>query len=570
MRRLSFLLLCLAPGVALAQDATVPLDADTYRLIDRYAIRYGAAVPALHTALKPYGRTQVAQLAEAVAADSAGGQFSAADRFNLRWLRRDNWNNSRHPADVGAGYVRGIFYQRPTDLYSVQTPDSAFTLRVNPVLYVGYGSGTGTGTAGTNINTRGVQIEGTIDRRLGFYTFVADNQVFAPDYVDGRVRRDGVFPGEAFWKPFKNTRTSVGGYDFFSARGYLNYAVTRHISAQLGHDRVFIGNGYRSLILSDFAAPFFFLKLNTQVWKFRYQNLFTELTADYRSANQVFGKKYMAQHHLSLALTPNLSVGVSETVVFGKRTGGFELQYLNPVIFYRAIEQGIGSKDNALVAADVKWNVARRVQLYGQLVLDEFLLKEIRARRGWWSNKQAVQIGAKYVDVAGISNLDLHAEFNYIRPYTYQHQDSLTSYQHYQQPLAHPIGANLWEIIGVVRYQPAALPRLTVVGKAIYTDFGADSGRVNWGNNALLPYIPHPREFGNTVGQGLPIQQLHLDLTASYQVMHNLFVDVKQVIRRGSDYGGLTGALPGRAATQSVNLTSVALRWNIGQRLYEF
>ena len=564
------LLVLAAPLAARAQDATVPLDGDTYRLIDRYAIRYGAAVPSLHTSLKPYGRTQVAQLAEAIAGGDTTTRFTATDRFNLRWLRRDNWNASRHPAEVRDGYVKGVFYQRPADLYSVQTPDSAFTLRVNPVLYVGYGSGTSSGTLGTNINTRGIQLEGTIDKRLGFYTFLADNQIFAPDYVDARIRRDGVVPNEAFWKPFRASGSTAGGYDFFSARGYLNYAATRHISVQLGHDRVFVGNGYRSLILSDFAPPMFFLKLNTQVWKFRYQNLFTELTANYGRANQVFGKKYMAQHHLSFAVTPRLSVGLSEMIIFGKRTGGFELQYLNPVIFYRSIEQSVGSRDNSLVGADVKWNVVDRVQLYGQLLLDEFLLKEIQARKGWWANKQAVQVGAKYVDVAGISNLDLQAEFNFIRPFTYQHQDSLTNYQHYQQPLAHPIGANLWEVVGVVRYQPNPLPRLTLTGKAIYTHFGTDVGTRNNGTNVLLSYNTRNGDYGHEVGQGLGTDQLHLDLTASYQVGHNLFVDVKQVVRQAAY--DRTAFISTTLTPPQIdgNFTSVALRWNIGQRLYEF
>lgn len=559
----SFLLL--APLALRAQDATVPLDPDTYRLIDRYAIRYGDGVPGLHTTLKPYGRRDVARLAEAIAQDS--GSLSATDRFNMRWLRRDNWNVARHPAEVGDGYVKGTFFQRPADLYSVATADSAFTLRVNPVLYLGTGSGTGTGTAGLNVNTRGLQIEGTIDKKLGFYTFLADNQIFTPDYVDARIRRDNVVPGEAFWKPFKQTLTNPGGYDFFTARGYLNYAVTKHISAQLGHDKVFIGNGYRSLLMSDYAPAFFFLKLNTQVWKLRYQNLYTELTASYGRANQVFGKKYMVQHHLSLAVTPRLSVGVSEMVVFGKRTGGFELQYLNPIIFYRSIEQSVGSKDNSLVGADVKWNIGHHVQLYSQVLLDEFLLKEVRARKGWWSNKQAVQVGAKYVDVAGISNLDLQAELNFIRPYVYQHQDSLTNYQHYQQPLAHPVGANLWEVVGLIRYQP--VPRLTVTAKAIMTRFGADVDTLNWGSNVLLPYTPHPQEYGNKVAQGARVNQSYLDLTVSYQVIHNLFLDVKQVVRQGYDYNRIT--LPSTtAATRQDNLTSVALRWNIHQRVYEF
>ena len=44
-----------------------------------------------------------------------------------------------------------------------------------------------------------------------------------------------------------------------------------------------------------------------------------------------------------------------------------------------------------------------------------------------------------------------------------------------------------------------------MVGKAIYTKFGADVDSFNWGSNALLPYIPHPREYGNTTGATIPL-----------------------------------------------------------------
>ena len=71
---------------------------------------------------------------------------------------------------------------------------------------------------------------------------------------------------------------------------------------ELGHGRHFIGNGMRSLLLSDFSNNYFYLKFNTRVWKLNYQNLFAELSAV--SANQLPGdlllnKKYMASHYLS-------------------------------------------------------------------------------------------------------------------------------------------------------------------------------------------------------------------------------------------------------------------------------
>ncbi|MGV3540640.1 MAG: hypothetical protein ACO1OQ_12580, partial [Rufibacter sp.] len=412
---------------AFAQDATVPLNQDVYRLIDRYHIKYNTED--LHTSFKPYGRARVARLAETAEQDLS--EKSAQDQYNINYLLNDNWNYTRHDREnTSRRTLLKYFYEKKSDFYSYESPE--FTLRVNPVL--GLQVGEDNETDGMRyVNTRGLQVEGSLDEKLGFYTFLADNQAFFPGWVNNRIARDTIVPHEAYWKPFKD-----GGYDFFSARGYVNYQATKHISVMLGHDRHFIGNGFRSLILSDYSAPYFFLKLQTQVWKLQYTNLYAELTADHERSDQLYPKKYMTLHHLSINLLPNLNVGVFESTIFGRDKGRFELQYLNPLIFYRAIEQALGSEDNAILGADFKWNIYNRVQLYGQLVLDEFLLSEIKAGNGWWGNKYALQGGAKYIDAFGVSNLDLHGEINIVRPFTYQHEAPYTNYQHYQQPLAHP------------------------------------------------------------------------------------------------------------------------------------
>ena len=561
--------------VEATQGATyVPLDPDTYRLIDRYAIKFGSdSLHDPHTSVRPYTRAGVARLGERLlSADSAQayrtGSLSRADRFNAQYLLKDNWANSALGNEVnqGARPFLNYFYRNQTDFYHVKSPD--FTLRANPVLLLQ--AGRDSEISGLRyVNTRGVQVEGTIDQRLGFYAFLTDNQEGVPGYVQTRVLRDTIVPHEGYFKPFKAAVIGPNSsqYDFFSARGYVTYAATKHINVQLGHDRNFIGNGYRSLILSDYSTPYFFLKFNTRVWKLNYQNLFAELTAQRKNADQVYPKKYLALHHLSLDVTPNLNIGVFESVVAGSPSNRFELQYLNPVIFYRAIEQQTGSADNALLGLDFKWNILHTGQVYGQVVLDEFKLSEIRAGNGWWSNKQAVQVGAKYIDVAGIRNLDLQVELNYVRPYTYQHSSFYTAYTHYQQPLAHPMGANLTEVLGVLSYQP--LPRLMLVGKAFYTEQGLDLGTgpngrvVNYGGNPLLPYSPFPMEYGNRTGQGNKSRLLHADFTATYQPRLNLFLDAK-LIARNQKYS-LT---PERNGTEAY--ASLALRWNIAQRLHEF
>lgn len=568
-------------------STTVPLDADVYRIIDRYAILYGTdSIYQLHTSVRPYPRAAVARLAERMLADSMN--LSAQDRFNAEYLLRDNWNYTSRANAVNRRAQPRLkyLYERHSDLYSVATPD--FTLRVNPVAGLSLGNSDGSKSY-TFQNTRGIQLEGTIDKRLGFYTFLADNQMAVPEYVQQRVERDLAVPHEGFWKPFK---TTPGQYDYLSARGYLTYAAGRHVNIQLGHDRNQIGNGYRSLIMSDYSAPYFFLKLNTRIWKFNYQNLFAQMVSDAPNVDASYERKYLAMHHLSLDVLPNLNVGVFESVVFSgyeqvtdmvipigdsvavpqirQRRRGFELQYLNPIIFYRAVEQGVGSEDNALLGLDFKWNVKQQVQLYGQVVLDEFVLSQIRSGNGWWANKQGIQLGAKYVNVAGIRTLDVQGEFNYIRPYLYQHQDKYRNYQHYQQPLAHPMGANLWELIGIVSYQP--LPRLNVVAKGFYVKQGLDPVGENYGGNPNLPYTNRPldangniREYDFRVGDGATSYLFHGDLTGTWQAAHNLWLDGKLVVRNRT----LDQAVP-YATAGTTALASLGLRWNIAQRLHEF
>ncbi|GAA4377811.1 capsule assembly Wzi family protein [Hymenobacter koreensis] len=553
----------------------VPLDQDIYRLIDRYAIKFGPdSIGDIHTSNRPYNRAAVARLAERMMRESSSRDFSnlsKADQFNISNLQIDNWpyiSSQQNPRETNVFRAFGRYFnpkKNPgyvsADLYSVQTPD--FTLRVNPVVHFQLGSDTETSDGLRFVNTRGVQVEGTIDQRLGFYTYLADNQMAVPLYVQRRVQRDTIVPHEAYWKYYKQDLTDPNPpskYDFLSARGYLTYAATKHINVQLGHDRNFIGNGYRSLILSDYAAPYFFLKLNTRIWKFNYQNLFAEMNADRGVQDRVDPKKYMVLHHLSLDITPSLNVGVFESTILARRKGRFELQYLNPIIFYRAVEQAIGSDDNALLGLDFKWNVLKRGQLYGQVVLDEFVLSQIRSGNGWWANKQAFQLGGRYIDVFGLRNLDAQLEFNYIRPYTYQHIDYYTGYTHYQQPLAHPMGANLREVLGVLSYQP--LPRLSLVGKAFYVQQGLDNVNelgveTNYGGNVLKPYTNRVQDFGNSVGQGVRYNLLHGDFTATFQARHNLFLDAKLIVRNSNLFGN--EAIP-----------SISLRWNAVQRLHEF
>ncbi len=556
MKRIfSGLVLLVCFGHAAAQSTNASLNEDYYHWIDRYEIKSGRIVPGFFTTIKPYKRDAIVKYLDTLAA--AEVFTSRSDQFNRDYLRNDSWEWSKAETNESKKPILKKIYRKKSDLFHVEHPE--FDLHVNPVLYLGGGMDNRLDYP-TMINTRGVEIRGMIDRKIGFYTYLTDNQANLPSYVAEQMTLNPVVPHEGFWKDFKDH-----GVDYLQARAYIDFSVSKHIYLQFGNDRTFIGNGYRSLIFSDYSPPTLFFRANVRVWKINYMYQLNRMAADTKSSSKSrYPEKFMVFHHASINIGKKFNLGVFESVVFSPKDSAnnntFDPSYLNPVIFYRAIEQQYGSSDNALLGMDFKWNAFKKVSVYGQVVLDEFVLDEIKAGNGWWANKFALQGGVKYIDAFGVSNLDLQAEVNVVRPYTYSHTTQYGSYSNYRQSLAHPLGANFNELIGILRYQP--IPRLNIIVKGMYAHIGRDADGENWGSDILKPSQTRQQEYNNTIGQGQSNSILTMNITASYMIKHNLFFDASQIIRQSKS--GLT------FYNNNTSITSLALRWNIPQRLYDF
>ncbi|MEQ9591108.1 MAG: hypothetical protein RLN86_00840 [Cyclobacteriaceae bacterium] len=557
-----FTFLVMIPAISvLAQSTNAPLNDDYYHWIDRYEIKAGRIAPEIFTGVKPYKRDALVAFIDSV--DRKDNVFtSKSDQFNKTYLRNDSWEWSRSGESDSRKPILKHLYKKKSDLVHADLPE--FDIHVNPVLYFEYGADSRQDEP-LFINTRGVEIRGMIDRKVGFYTYLTDNQARLPFYVQQGIAQNPVIPHEGFWKDFKSN-----GVDFFQARAYIDFSLSKHIYMQFGHDRTFIGNGYRSLIFSDYSPPSLFLRTNVKVWKLNYLFQLNRVTADAfgstggSSSSGKYPQKFMAFHQASFNIGKKFNLGVFESVVFSAEDsvsgGGFDIGYLNPVIFYRAIEQQFGSSDNVIVGLDFKWNAAKRLSFYGQLVIDEFLLDRVKEGNGWWANKFAFQTGLKYIDVGGIQNLDLQLETNIVRPYTYSHNTQFGSYSNYRQSNAHPLGANFTEAIAIVRYQPK--PRLNLTAKAFYAKIGRDTVGVNWGSDMLKGNQTREQDFDNKIGQGISNEISYLDLNASFMLRHNLFIDLRQVLRLSKS--------PVSVFDSNTSITSLALRLNIARRQYDF
>ncbi len=570
IKSFSKLFIFICPVFATAQSTFLTQGSKEIHFVDRMEIKQQKNTHLNFSSVRPFNRKYIVEQTEFIDSARLGytdpltgldkyqdwdnQALTAIDEYNLQSFLMNNseWVTGPKTGFMSKRPILKTFYKTKPNFLEVNTNN--FFLALNPVIQFAQGIETGYNQS-IFLNSRGVTARGTIGRKVGFSTFLTDNQERGPQFFQQNVSKFRAVPGVGFYKPFK-----TNGYDYFDARGYITFKAAGAIDIQFGYDKNFIGNGYRSLFLSDWGNSNLFLKINTRIWKINYQNLFMELMPQFKKAGDtLLDRKYAAMHHLSMNVTKWLNIGLFEGVIFGRKNR-FDFQYLNPIIFYRHIEGTVGSPDNAVAGFDFKANIAHKAQLYGQILLDEFILSEIKNNPTSWVNKWGIQVGLKYVDAFGVDNLDIQLETNRVRPFTYTHNDTISNYTHYNQPLAHPLGANFQEFLGIIRYQPA--PKWYVNLQAIYYYQGLDSAGKNFGSNIFRDYTTRTMNDGFKIGSGDKATCLNGFLQVSYELKENLFLEISGEYRKYKIQSNPTAS--------TTTLIMAGVRLNMFNRKYDF
>lgn len=393
-----------------------------------------------------------------------------------------------------------------------------FGLRVNPIYHslVRFGSTSGFTTelvGGLRGDVLlGKNFVGHFSIRGGGFRGVA--------HVDQFMNEHNVNPGQGAFNRDGHFRS------FFDPSGYVSYSPSQHFNVQAGYDKLFFGNGYRSLFLSDNADQYSFLKLDTRVWRIRYVNVFANFK-DIRPG--AYRNKLGTFHYLSINIAKRFNIGLFEGIIWqgADSTGvrGFELNYINPIILYRPVEFSLNSPDNAVMGLDFRYRIGKNNHLYGQLILDELFFSEAFSgiRRsitgdttintGWWANKQGFQLGIKGWNLLWIKNLYYQFEFNWVRPFTYTHVTVEQNYGHANQPLAHPRGANFMESVNLLRYRHK---NWLLEAKFIYSNYGLDTNDVSYGQDIYRSYLQRDGEYNHKMIQGLDTKAYLWQFRAEY------------------------------------------------------
>jgi hypothetical protein len=392
--------------------------------------------------------------------------------------------------------MRKLFHE---DLVSVKAEDLQF--RLNPLMDFNYGQEKGVGEY-LYRNTRGFMISGSSYNKISFSTSFYENQGRFPSWLVERFSQRGVVPGQGAAKAF-----GTNAWDFAWSEGHLMAEALPGLLLELGYGKTFFGDGYRSLLQSDYAFVHPYLG-----YRYYRNNFFVAARiSSYIDRIKPDGglrgspRKTSAWHYLGYR-NNWMEVSLLEANLYSNPDSSdrfhWQAEYFNPLPFINSIAM----RGNNLYGINLKVVPVPSLQLYGQLLLDELDPEKFLLSTSL-KNKTGFQAGLKYFDVFTVTNLYLQVEYNQVRPWTLAAERVSQSWTHYNEPLQHPLGANFRELFIRLEYQ---LGRF-LINSSYSTSMQGSTGANN-GNGIELISSSTPANTGLLDDYSFDIQNADLSL----------------------------------------------------------
>jgi hypothetical protein len=425
-------------------------------------------------------------------------------------------------------FLRKIFNEH---LFDEHFPDYTFFADYLPDLQIGREFQNKTTTF---LNTRGYQLGGTVGNNFYFYTSGYEDQGKFPDYYKTYVSSIDFIPGEAYDRDSKTNQTADWSY----VTAILSYTPIKQLNVTLGEDKTFIGDGYRSLLLSDYAANYPLLRLTANLGPVQYMMMWTNMEDKNLPMFDTFGnnrRKWAVFHYVDWNVTKRFSVGFFDALIAADANDQgqmhpFDANYLNPLVFSSALGSKTPYPDNVLNGFTAKYKVLNKTAIYAQLLLDR--IGESTAPQ----NTYGYQVGIRGADLFKVTNFNYLFEYNTVKPYTYSSPQVITNYTDYSQPLGDPLGANFKEVIGILDY---SIGRFDFQGQLNYAQFGLDAKGEDDGGNLTMAFDPST-VVGDVTGQGIRTNLYYGEGTVAFIInpKYNLRFDVGGLYRRETNATG--------------------------------
>ncbi|HEY9123079.1 MAG TPA: hypothetical protein VIO15_01985 [Bacteroidales bacterium] len=294
-------------------------------------------------------------------------------------------------------------------------------------------------------NTRGVRVWGNVNSSLFFEANVYESQATFLPYLYERFKATNAVSGQG------RARKYDTGFDYGLASGRIAWFVSKKLLFSIGTDKMFVGNGYRSLLLTDNAFNYPYALYTLSVGKFKYTQSLLVLMGDSipKTSFGVWERKLSSMHILSFLASQDIHLSVFEYNIYhypNKRSNiDFAWEAVNPVMFVNTASQN--EKSSSLLTFDMKVNIFNTLTCYGQLAASNIKDNGFKAANTGW------QGGVKYYNAFTLRNLVLQYEHNKAGNKLGLNEDTLLNYTHHMQSLAHAWGNNFSENIIIAAYR---------------------------------------------------------------------------------------------------------------------
>lgn len=380
------------------------------------------------------------------------------------------------------------------------------------------------------LNTRGYQLGGTVGSNFFFYTSGYENQGVFANYENDYINKIGMIPGEAYDKSYSKPTK-----DWSMATALMGYSPSKVITIALGEDKTFIGDGYRSVLLSDYASSYPLLRLNINLGKnVQYMAMWAYMEDQDATQFNSFSnnrRKWGAFHYIDWNITNRASIGFFNALIAEEANDqgqyhGFDVNYINPVFFVSSLGPSKPAPDHTLFGFNGKYKVLDKTTVYGQFLFDQTASSDINN-----SSRSAWQLGFRGSDLFKVNKLNYLFEYNTSKPYTYSNQYPIVNYTELSEPLADPLGANYKEFVGILNY---SIGKFDLQGQINYAKYGLNIENVNYGKDITQPdNVNLPTSIGST-GQGLSTTLKYAEGTIAYLLnpKYNLRIEIGGLLRQ--------------------------------------
>ena len=338
-----------------------------------------------------------------------------------------------------------------------------YHLKISPAIDFSYGRDfADTTTRSLFQNTRGFYVEGDLFKNFSFSTSLYENQSRNTQYESAYYSLNGEFypladstysgqnaviPGAGRTKPFKGD-----GFDYAYAVGYFVYRPFKFLRITAGNNAQFIGDGHRSLFISDNSYSFPYYRID---WKISSQFNFTYLRGRQTnllrrpasgSVEAIYENKGYSINYFTYKPTDKINISLFEGGNWSKgdsiTSKASHPLYYNPIPFLSGAILNETNELSSLIGLNIGYQFTRKHRAYGQFAFNDFN-----------SEKIAFQLGYRGYDYFGLKDFMLQLEYNYVAQNTYEVDKRRLNNTHYNLPLAHVKGSGFQEIILRANYE---------------------------------------------------------------------------------------------------------------------